>query len=59
MIFHDSTLAQMIEVHPISRDEFALLGGVGEHKLAKYADAFLAVLRDHPRRPVVSLGEPE
>ncbi len=48
MIFHDKTLAQMLELRPQTSAEFGELSGVGERKLARYADAFLAVIREHP-----------
>jgi ATP-dependent DNA helicase RecQ len=51
VIFHDATLMQMIEVRPASREEFRLLSGVGERKLALYADDFLATIREHARSP--------
>jgi ATP-dependent DNA helicase RecQ len=49
VIFHDSTLAQMLELRPGGHEDFGRLSGVGEHKLQLYADAFLEVIRDHPR----------
>ncbi|MBL6908733.1 DNA helicase RecQ [Luminiphilus sp.] len=45
VIFHDSTLIEMCTRLPQTRDEFANLTGVGERKLLKYADAFLAAIR--------------
>ncbi len=48
VIFHDKTLAQMLELRPQTSAEFGELSGVGERKLARYADAFLAVIREHP-----------
>ena len=48
VIFHDSTLAQMMELRPNDREAFGRLSGVGERKLQLYADPFLEVLRDHP-----------
>jgi ATP-dependent DNA helicase RecQ len=57
VIFHDATLAQMVQDRPMTRDGFAELSGVGAHKLERYADAFLAVIRDHePRSPGQSSG---
>jgi ATP-dependent DNA helicase RecQ len=47
VIFHDSTLMQMVAFAPGSREEFARLGGVGATKLERYADAFLEVIRSH------------
>ena len=47
VIFHDSTLAQMASEQPSTHEAFAGLSGVGETKLARYADAFLDVIRGH------------
>jgi len=48
VIFHDSTLIQMVELRPATREQFAMLSGVGQHKLTLYADPFLEIIRDHP-----------
>jgi ATP-dependent DNA helicase RecQ len=45
VIFHDRTLAAMAQFRPGSSEEFLQLSGVGESKLAKYGEAFLAVIR--------------
>jgi len=47
LIFHDATLMAMLEQRPASLAGLAALSGVGETKLARYGDAFLAVLQDH------------
>ncbi len=44
MVFADRTLAAMVAERPQSLAEFARLSGVGEHKLARYGESFLAVL---------------
>lgn len=44
VIFHDSTLAEMARLRPRDRRAFATLAGVGQAKLERYADAFLAVI---------------
>jgi ATP-dependent DNA helicase RecQ len=48
MIFYvaDKTLAAMVAERPQSLAEFARLSGVGEHKLERYGEAFLAVIRE-------------
>ena len=46
MVFNDATLRDMAERRPTDRDGFADVSGVGRSKLERYADAFLAVLRD-------------
>ncbi len=45
VIFHDATLVQMLRERPQTQDEMAKISGVGAAKLAKYGEAFLAVLR--------------
>jgi ATP-dependent DNA helicase RecQ len=46
LIFHDSTLLEIMHQKPQSLDNFANISGVGQAKLMKYADAFLAVLEE-------------
>ena len=43
VIFHDSTLRAMAAMKPRSLNEFAALPGVGQTKLDKYAEGFLAL----------------
>ena len=47
VIFHDRTLQEMCIRVPQNLAQFAELGGVGERKLEKYGDAFLAVINQH------------
>ncbi|WP_180285186.1 DNA helicase RecQ [Azospirillum oleiclasticum] len=47
VIFHDSTLMEMVHERPRDRTAFARLPGVGARKLDLYADAFLEVIRGH------------
>jgi len=47
VIFHDATLAQMLERQPQTREQFARLNGVGDTKLEKYADHFLQLINQH------------
>ena len=47
MIFHDATLAEMVERQPQTLDQFSRITGVGASKLDKYGGDFLAVIRDH------------
>ncbi|MBP2301446.1 DNA helicase RecQ [Azospirillum picis] len=47
VIFHDSTLLEMVAQRPFDRAAFAHLPGVGGRKLERYADAFLDVIREH------------
>jgi ATP-dependent DNA helicase RecQ len=47
VIFHDSTLLQMVAFTPVTREDFSRLAGVGAAKLERYAEAFLEVIREH------------
>ena len=44
VIFHDSTLLEIMNQRPQTLDEMGRISGVGQAKLAKYGDAFLLVL---------------
>ena len=66
VIFHDATLMDMLALRPTNRLEMAAVSGVGDRKLERYADAFLAVLNqhnqqhdnadDHPLQDVLALS---
>ena len=45
VVFHDSTLREMVTRRPTTLKEFAQIPGVGETKLKRYGAAFLEVLR--------------
>ncbi len=45
VIFHDATLAAMVEQQPQSLDEMANIPGVGQTKLERYGSGFLALLQ--------------
>jgi ATP-dependent DNA helicase RecQ len=45
VIFHDATLREMVAKRPQSLDQFAAIRGVGEGKLARYGEQFIAALR--------------
>ncbi len=47
VVFSDQTLRQLAEVQPKSPVEFLQIKGVGQNKLDKYGDAFLALLADY------------
>ncbi|MCP5155262.1 MAG: DNA helicase RecQ [Ectothiorhodospiraceae bacterium] len=47
VIFHDATLAQMAAQCPTTLAAFADLPGVGDKKLERYGESFLAVIREH------------
>lgn len=44
VIFHDATLAAILEARPSTLEELATVSGVGEHKLARYGQQVLEVL---------------
>jgi ATP-dependent DNA helicase RecQ len=45
VIFHDATLRQMLADRPADRDGLLAINGVGQAKLERYGDRFLAALR--------------
>ena len=47
VVFHDSTLREMAEHLPLDLDQFAALPGVGQAKLARYGEQFIAAVREH------------
>ncbi|SCM75297.1 ATP-dependent DNA helicase RecQ [uncultured Pleomorphomonas sp.] len=47
VIFHDRTLIELAAARPGSRSQMAKIPGVGEVKLDRYGDAFLAVIAEH------------
>ncbi len=49
VIFHDSTLLEILNNKPQTLDELARISGVGQAKLARYGDAFLQVLEVNQR----------
>jgi len=46
VIFHDSTLLEMLNLRPGSLTEMGKISGVGQAKLTRYGDEFLQVLED-------------
>ncbi len=44
VIFHDRTLEEMAQSRPQTEDDFRYLGGVGESKLERYGEDFMAVI---------------
>jgi ATP-dependent DNA helicase RecQ len=47
MIFHDATLAEMVENRPETLAQLARISGVGEKKLDAYGEAFLEVFNEY------------
>lgn len=46
VIFHDSTLRNIAELHPATMDELGRVGGIGGSKLARYGEQLLQVVRE-------------
>ncbi|MDO8988848.1 MAG: DNA helicase RecQ [Sideroxyarcus sp.] len=46
VIFHDSTLLEILNRKPQTLGEMGQISGIGQAKLAKYGDAFLQVVED-------------
>lgn len=46
VIFHDSTLLEMYQEKPVSLEAMSRISGVGQAKLDKYGEDFLAVIND-------------
>jgi len=46
MVFHDSTLREIARHKPQNREEILHIAGVGERKLERYGEEFLAVVRE-------------
>jgi ATP-dependent DNA helicase RecQ len=49
VIFHDATLREMAQRRPVTLDQFARIRGIGEAKLSRYGESFIAAIRQHPR----------
>jgi ATP-dependent DNA helicase RecQ len=46
VIFHDATLREMLEFRPTTESELLSITGVGQSKLERFGDEFLAVIRE-------------
>ncbi len=46
VIFHDATLMAMMDENPSNLQQMSYISGVGEKKLERYGDKFLAVLQE-------------
>ncbi len=51
IVFTDATLAEMAARKPRTADELLEVGGVGQTKLARYGEIFLAAIADHEAAP--------
>jgi ATP-dependent DNA helicase RecQ len=56
VVFHDATLAAMVEHRPRTLEELSHISGVGERKLAAYGQDFLEVLIAHTAETGESLA---
>jgi ATP-dependent DNA helicase RecQ len=45
VIFHDATLREMLEFRPLTPEQLRTITGVGESKLKRFGEEFLAVIR--------------
>ncbi len=53
VIFHDATLAEMVERVPQTLEQLGRISGIGERKLDAYGEGFLAILQEyHEPAPV-------
>ncbi len=48
VIFSDASLIEMARKRPQTKDTFRFISGVGEMKLARYGEQFMAVIREYP-----------
>jgi ATP-dependent DNA helicase RecQ len=48
VVFHDATLQEMLKHRPDSLAKMAQISGVGEQKLLRYGDDFIAEVANHP-----------
>ena len=48
LVFHDATLKEMVKKRPTAIVKMALISGVGEQKLERYGDDFIAEISKHP-----------
>lgn len=47
IVFSDSTLVDMVEQKPTSLEAMSSVSGVGQHKLEKYGQAFVELIKEH------------
>ncbi|MFZ5601209.1 MAG: DNA helicase RecQ [Pseudomonadota bacterium] len=47
VVFHDSTLREMVAQRPVTERALLQISGVGDSKLQKFGDAFLQVIREY------------
>ena len=54
VIFHDATLAEMVERQPQTLEQLSRISGIGERKLEAYGDAFLDVILEHSQPAAIT-----
>jgi ATP-dependent DNA helicase RecQ len=47
VIFHDATLREMLQRRPLNARELLMVNGVGDSKLERFGEEFLAVIREY------------
>ncbi len=47
VVFHDTTLRELVRLKPLRLVDMERIQGVGENKLRKYGEAFVRVVREH------------
>jgi ATP-dependent DNA helicase RecQ len=47
VVFHDATLAEMVELRPRTLEQFAHISGVGSRKLDAYGERFIEVIKTY------------
>ncbi|MDP4268179.1 MAG: DNA helicase RecQ [Bacteroidota bacterium] len=47
VIFHDSTLIEIVNKKPSNLKEFSCISGVGKSKLERYGNSFLEIIKEH------------
>ncbi|MDM8556214.1 DNA helicase RecQ [Desulfococcaceae bacterium HSG7] len=57
VVFHDTTLSEMVRNLPVSPDEMGALHGMGAKKMERYGDTFLAIICEHVQKH--NLNHPE
>jgi ATP-dependent DNA helicase RecQ len=59
VIFHDATLAEMVENRPETPAQLLRISGIGERKLEAYGEAFLEVLNEYRNLEEGAQGDSE
>lgn len=57
VIFHDSTLREMVKMKPISKKEFIAIKGCSESKFEKYGADFLNLIKSYRDDKIIRLED--